>query len=154
MDYKTSSRVFPKKLCCTWAVGCRKFVQYILMLSPGRFILVEPVWSIFLVLRIFKSYLTLCKFSASCCNCIIIAFEKDSGIYNFLTNQFWSKKWKRKKVSKISNFQNYFAMTFKSEKKPANLLSEKNSLLWTTLSWYFVMWPVKYCAKCQWTISS
>ena len=28
---------------CTWAVGCRKFDQYIRMLCPGRFILVESV---------------------------------------------------------------------------------------------------------------
>ena len=33
---------------CTWAVGCQKFVQYIRMLCPGRFILVESVdWKIF-----------------------------------------------------------------------------------------------------------
>ena len=29
--------------CCTWAVGCRKFVQYIRMVCSGRFILVESV---------------------------------------------------------------------------------------------------------------
>ena len=29
--------------CCTWAVGCRKFVQYVRILCPGRFILVESV---------------------------------------------------------------------------------------------------------------
>ena len=32
---------------CTWAVGCRKFVQYIHMLCPGRFILIESVSSVF-----------------------------------------------------------------------------------------------------------
>ena len=37
-------RVFPKMFCCTWVVGCWKFVQYILMLCPGRFILVESVF--------------------------------------------------------------------------------------------------------------
>ena len=36
-------RVFTKIFCCTWAVGCRKLVQYICMLCPGRFILVESV---------------------------------------------------------------------------------------------------------------
>ena len=40
---QTSIRVFPKIFCCTWAVGCRKFVQYIRMLCSGRFILVESV---------------------------------------------------------------------------------------------------------------
>ena len=29
--------------CCTWAVGCQKFVQNIRMLWSGRFILVESV---------------------------------------------------------------------------------------------------------------
>ena len=38
MDYKLL-QIF----CCTWAVGCWKFVQYIRMLYPGRFILVESV---------------------------------------------------------------------------------------------------------------
>ena len=37
---------FPKIFCCTWAVVCRKFVQYIRMLCSGRFILVESVCSI------------------------------------------------------------------------------------------------------------
>ena len=32
--------------CCTWAVGCWKFVQYIRMLCTGRFILVESVYMI------------------------------------------------------------------------------------------------------------
>ena len=36
-------RVFSKIFCCTWAVGCQKFVQYKRMLCPGRFILVESV---------------------------------------------------------------------------------------------------------------
>ena len=36
-------RVFPKIFCCTWAVGCRKFVQYVRMLCPVRSILVESV---------------------------------------------------------------------------------------------------------------
>ena len=40
---KTSIRVFQKIFCLTWAVGCRKFVQYIRMLYTGRFILVESV---------------------------------------------------------------------------------------------------------------
>ena len=38
-------RVFQKMLCCTRAVGCRKFVQYMRMLYPGRFILVESVYA-------------------------------------------------------------------------------------------------------------
>ena len=36
-------RFFSKKLFCTGAVGCQKFDQYIRMLCPGRFILVESV---------------------------------------------------------------------------------------------------------------
>ena len=35
--------VFSKIFCCTWTVGCQKFVQYICMLCPGRFILDESV---------------------------------------------------------------------------------------------------------------
>ena len=36
--------------CCTWAVGCQIFVQYIRMLCPGRFILVESVpWRTMLI---------------------------------------------------------------------------------------------------------
>ena len=34
---------FSKIICCTWRVGCQKFGQYIHMLYPGRFILVESV---------------------------------------------------------------------------------------------------------------
>ena len=44
--------------CCRWAVGRQKFVQYICMLCPGRFILVESVaWSNLLKIIIyFRSY--------------------------------------------------------------------------------------------------
>ena len=35
--------VFPKTFCGTWAVGCQKLIQYMRMLCPGRFILVESV---------------------------------------------------------------------------------------------------------------
>ena len=36
-------RVFSKIFWCTWTDDCQKFVQYIRMLCPGRFILVESV---------------------------------------------------------------------------------------------------------------
>ena len=52
----TSIRVFPKIFCCKWAVGCRKFVQYICMLCPGRFILVESVRNEFLTANRTKKY--------------------------------------------------------------------------------------------------
>ena len=39
----TSIRVSSKMFCCTWTVGCQKFVQYIRMLWPGRFILGKSV---------------------------------------------------------------------------------------------------------------
>ena len=38
-------RVPSKTFCCTGAFCCQKFVQYICMLCPGRFILVESVSS-------------------------------------------------------------------------------------------------------------
>ena len=34
---------FSKNFCCTWTVGCQIFIQYIHMLCPGGFILVECV---------------------------------------------------------------------------------------------------------------
>ena len=42
-ELQTSMRVFPKTFHLTWAFSYRKFVQYIHMLWPGRFILVESV---------------------------------------------------------------------------------------------------------------
>ena len=46
---QTFIRVFPKIFCCTWAVGCPKFVQYIRMLCSRRFILVESVILILII---------------------------------------------------------------------------------------------------------
>ena len=40
---KTSVRVFSKVFCSTWTVGCQNFGQYIRMLCPGRFILIDSV---------------------------------------------------------------------------------------------------------------
>ena len=64
VDYKLLKEFFQEKFCCAWAVGCRKFVQYIRMLWPGRFILVESVyvwsWSAQLV----------CRASAICCTLV------------------------------------------------------------------------------------
>ena len=34
-----------KTFCCTWMVGCQKLAQYIRMLYPGRFILIESVFT-------------------------------------------------------------------------------------------------------------
>ena len=45
VEYTLLKEFFPKIFCFTWAVDCRKFVQYIYMLCPGRFILVESVTS-------------------------------------------------------------------------------------------------------------
>ena len=42
-ELQASIEVFPKIVFCTGAVGCQIFVQYIRMLCPGRFILVESV---------------------------------------------------------------------------------------------------------------
>ena len=46
VEYKllcSYKKMFPKKICCSWTVGCQKFVQYIRMLCSGWFILVESV---------------------------------------------------------------------------------------------------------------
>ena len=43
MDYNLLDEFFQKIFCCTWRVGCHKFIQYIRMLYPGQFILIESV---------------------------------------------------------------------------------------------------------------
>ena len=42
-ELQTSIRVFSKICSCILTVGCQSFAQYIRMLYPGRFILVESV---------------------------------------------------------------------------------------------------------------
>ena len=42
-ELQNSVRVYSKIFCCTWAVGCQEFVQYIYMLWSGRFILIAAV---------------------------------------------------------------------------------------------------------------
>ena len=45
VDFKLLLRVLSKIFCCKWMVGCQKFSQYIRMLWPGRFILIESVFA-------------------------------------------------------------------------------------------------------------
>ena len=51
--------VFPKICCCTWAVSCRKFVQYIRMLCSGRFILVESVCNVWILNAMFLQWINI-----------------------------------------------------------------------------------------------
>ena len=62
-------RVLFKTILCTWTVGCQKIVQYIRMLWPGRFILIESVATKALLhiqyvndLRLIYTTVSVCKF--------------------------------------------------------------------------------------------
>ena len=47
-ELATSCRVLSKVFCFTWRIDCQKCVQYIRMLYPGRFILIESVSTTFI----------------------------------------------------------------------------------------------------------
>ena len=85
---QTSIRVFQKKNCCTWAVGCQKFVQYIRILCPGRFILVESVT--FLEMHAIRDFFkeAVSWISPTCCKILI----KKEGLIETNSTFLFTKK--------------------------------------------------------------
>ena len=76
--FKSFSKIF----CCTKAVGCQKFVQYIRLLCHGRFILVESVFFSFINLYLSDKNFATVIFSAQL---FLLFVEKTSYYFSCFT---------------------------------------------------------------------